>query len=103
MKILENNILREMTQEEIAELEAMREIPDYKESVVSAIRGKYSVDDELAILRQRDSKPEEFKEYFDFVESIKQSLKENDSASNWHEITDEEAEKMQEAGDSHGE
>lgn len=103
MKILENNILREMTQEEIAELEAMREIPDYKESVVSAIRGKYSVDDELAILRQRDSKPEEFKEYFDFVESIKQSLKENDSADNWHEITDEEAEKMQEAGDSHGE
>ena len=28
----------------------------------------------------------------------------NDSASNWHEITDEEAEKLQEqGGDSHGE
>ena len=78
MKILENNILREMTQEEIAALEAMREIPDYKESVVSAIRQKYSVDDELAILRQRDTKPEEFKEYFDFVESVKTRLKNKD-------------------------
>lgn len=96
MKKCINGVIREMTQEEIAELEAMRVVPDYKESIVSAIREKYSVDDELAILRQRDTKPEEFAEYFDFVENIKQSLKEN-------EITDEEAEKMQEAGDSHGE
>ena len=95
MKVFQNGIYREMTPEEIAELEATRIEPDYKESIVSAIREKYSVDDELAILRQRDSKPEEFKEYFDFVESIKQSLKENDSADNWHEITDEEAEEMQ--------
>ena len=50
--------------------------PSYEEKVVQAIRKKYSVDDELAILRQRDSKPEEFQEYFDFVENIKQSLKE---------------------------
>ena len=58
---------------------------------------EHSVDDELAILRQRDSKPEELAEYFDFVESIKQSLKEN-------EITEEEAEKLQEqGGDSLGE
>lgn len=49
--------------------------PTYKEKIVCAIRQKYSVDDELAILRQRDSKPEEFKEYFDFVEEIKQNLK----------------------------
>lgn len=75
MKIMINGVIREMTQEEIAELEAMRVIPDYKESVISAIRQKYSVDDELAILRQRDTKPEEFKEYFDFVESVKAQLK----------------------------
>lgn len=89
MKKCINGVIIEMTPEEIAELEAVRVIPDYKESIVSAIREKYSVDDELAILRQRDTKPEEFKEYFDFVESIKQSLKEN-------EITDEEAEALQE-------
>lgn len=52
--------------------------PSYEDKVVQAIRKKYSVDDELAILRQRDSKPEEFKEYFDFVENIKQSLKETE-------------------------
>ena len=97
MKIMVNGVIKEMTQEEITELEATRAVPDYKESVVSAIREKYSVDDELAILRQRDSKPKEFAEYFDFVESIKQSLKEN-------EITEEEAEKLQEqGGDSLGE
>ena len=90
MKIMVNGVIRDMTPEEIAELEATRVIPDYKESIVSAIREKYSVDDELAILRQRDSKPEEFKEYFDFVESVKQSLKEN-------EITDEEVQALQEA------
>lgn len=79
MKVFENSKYRDMTPEEILELEMHREKPDYKESIISAIRQKYSVDDELAILRQRDSKPEEFKEYFDFVESVKQSLKEGES------------------------
>ena len=50
--------------------------PTYKDKIIQVIRTKYTVDDELAILRQRDSKPDEFQEYFDFVESIKQSLKE---------------------------
>lgn len=48
----------------------------YEEKVVSLIREKYSVDDELAIQRQRDSKPEEFKEYFDYCEECKQKAKE---------------------------
>jgi hypothetical protein len=46
-------------------------VPTYKEIVVSKIREKYSMDDELAILRQRDTKPEEFMEYNDFVEQCK--------------------------------
>lgn len=82
MKIIINGITREMTQEEIADLQSMQVAPDYKESIISAIRQKYSVDDELAILRQRDTKPEEFTEYFNFVENIKQSFKENDSSDN---------------------
>jgi hypothetical protein len=69
--------------------------PTYKEKIIQKIRTKYSVDDELAILRQRESKPEEFKEYFDFVENIKQNLKDN-------EITDEDAEEIQEVGDTNG-
>ncbi len=41
-------------------------------SVVSAIlRKQYSVDDELALLRQRDSKPEEFAAYNAAAEAAK--------------------------------
>jgi hypothetical protein len=76
MKKMINGVIRDMTPEEIAELKTMRVAPNRKEQIVSAIRERYSVDDELAILRQRDSKPEEFQEYFDFVESIKQNIDE---------------------------
>jgi hypothetical protein len=78
MKIMVNGVIRDMTPEEIAELEATRVAPGYKERIISAIRERYSVDDELAILRQRDSKPDEFAEYFDFVEGIKNSLKDEE-------------------------
>lgn len=44
-------------------------------NIIRAIRKKYSIDDELAILRQRDEKPEEYKEYYDYVETIKSKLK----------------------------
>lgn len=61
----------EMTQEEIQAL--ANEIPflPYKERVIARIRERYSIDDELAILRQRDAKPEEYKAYNNFVEQIK--------------------------------
>lgn len=75
MKVCIDGKYVERIPDEIAELEAMQVRPDYKESIVSAIREKYSVDDELAILHQRDTKPEEFAEYFNFVENIKQNLK----------------------------
>lgn len=51
--------------------------PTYEEKVVELIRTKYSVDDELAILRQRDSKPDEFIEYNEFCELCKQKAKES--------------------------
>lgn len=35
------------------------------------IRARYSISDELAILRQRDTKPSEFAEYNAFVEQCK--------------------------------
>lgn len=46
-------------------------IPTYEERVVQLIRQKYTIDDELAILRQRDSKPEEFAEYNEYCENCK--------------------------------
>lgn len=47
----------------------------YEERVVSRIREVYSVDDELAILRQRDTKKDEFDTYNSFVEQVKQEEK----------------------------
>ena len=55
----------------IVEVEDIFEPVPYEQRVVSRIRERYSVDDELAILRQRDTKPEEFAEYNAFVEKIK--------------------------------
>ena len=46
-----------------------------KQRIVAEIRKKYSVSDELAILRQRDTKPEEFQEYYQFVEDCKSKVK----------------------------
>ena len=48
-----------------------QDIVPYEQRVASRIRAVYSGDDELAILRQRDVKPDEFAEYFAFAEKIK--------------------------------
>lgn len=47
----------------------------YEEQVVSMIRERYSADDELALLRQRDTKPEEFEQYFNYCEECKATVK----------------------------
>ena len=66
-----NGQIVEMSKDEIEELEFSSFSLSYEQKIVSRIRQKYSVDDELAILRQRDSKPEEFSAYNEFVEKIK--------------------------------
>ncbi len=64
-------IVVDMTKEEIAALNENIPVISYEERVVNRIRQKYSIDDELAILRQRDTKPEEFAAYNTAVEQIK--------------------------------
>ena len=71
MRVYEDGIYREMTEQEIAEMEANKPNIPYEQRVVARIRERYSVDDELAILRQRDTKPDEFAAYNEFVERIK--------------------------------
>lgn len=70
MRVLENGVYRDMTPEEKAR-EANMPRPSFKERVIARVRAVYSVDDELAILRQRDAKPQEFAEYNALVEKIK--------------------------------
>ena len=45
---------------------------DYGETVNGLIRQKYTLSEELAILRQRDTKPEEFEAYNAYAESCKE-------------------------------
>ena len=47
----------------------------YSREIEKKIRERYSISDEIAILRQRDSKPEEFAEYNAYAESCKESVK----------------------------
>ena len=50
-------------------------VPTYEQRVQQSIRERYSVDDELAILRQRDTKPDEFAAYYEYAEQCKAQAK----------------------------
>lgn len=47
----------------------------YEREIIERIRARYTVNQELAILRQRDTKPEEFAEYNAFAEQCKAEVK----------------------------
>ena len=49
----------------------------YVDNIVAKIRLRYSINDELAILRQATTKPEEFAEYNAYVEQCKAEVKNN--------------------------
>jgi hypothetical protein len=64
----------------IDKFEEVDEIPEetdinYNEEVNNMVRQKYSLSEELAILRQRDSKPEEFAAYNEYAEYCKVEVK----------------------------
>lgn len=48
---------------------------EYENKIVALIRKKYNVNQELAILRQRDAKPLEFEEYNAYAEQCKAEAK----------------------------
>lgn len=83
MKKCINGKMVEMTEEEIAEMQAEQEkaeteywqnIP-YEEAVNTKIREKYSESQEFAILRQKDEKPEEYATYYTYCETCKVYVK----------------------------
>jgi len=61
--------------EEVDELPVTIDESAYKERVERLIRERYSVADELALLRQREAKPQEFAEYNAFAEQCKVQAK----------------------------
>lgn len=59
------------TTEQLAE----RKQQKYEDRVVELLRKKYSLNQELAILRQRDEKPEEYQAYSGYAEQCKATAK----------------------------
>ena len=68
MKFL--NLLKKNKEAEPATYEAV-----YGSMVEKKIRLRYSLSSELAILRQRDTKPDEFARYNEYVEQCKAEVK----------------------------
>ena len=64
-----------VARDKTAELSIIKNTIEYPQLVENKIRTKYSVSAELAILRQRNSKPEEFAEYNAFCELCKSEAK----------------------------
>ena len=62
----------EYTPEETASEEY---VPTYEERVVELIRERYSIDDEIAILRQKDTKQDEYQAWYDYCEECKAQAK----------------------------
>lgn len=47
----------------------------YENTIINKIRARYSLNQELAVLRQRDTKPAEFAAYNEYVEQCKAEVK----------------------------
>ena len=78
-KIYINGVIREMTPEEVAQMQTAEaeywsSVP-YKKAVNEKIRERYDESEEFAILRQKDEKPEEYAEYFAYCEECKAFVK----------------------------
>ena len=48
----------------------------YDRLVSYLIRQRYTLDQEFALLRQRDEKPQEYQEYYEYAEECKRKAKE---------------------------
>jgi len=83
MRVYENGKYRDMTDEEIAEMQEQQEKSEreywnsisYDDAVNNEIRKRYSESQEFAILRQKDEKPEEYAEYYEYCEQCKSYVK----------------------------
>lgn len=61
--------------EEVDEIPNIRNEEDYGNQVNDLIRRRYSLSEELGILRQKDEKPDEYRAYFAFCEECKAKAK----------------------------
>lgn len=76
-KYVELTLAEELELKEIAEQEetAYWQNISYEQAVNDEIRKRYSESQEFAILRQKDEKPTEYQDYFDYCEECKAFVK----------------------------
>ena len=48
------------------------------QEIAAVITARYSIDDQIALLRQKDTKPEEWQTFNDFCESVKAKIPKRD-------------------------
>lgn len=83
MRIYDGKEYRNMTEEEIKAMEEQTQKADleywfnvdYDEAVNNEIRKRYSASQEFSILRQKNEKPEEYQEYYNYCEECKAYVK----------------------------
>ena len=83
MRVYENGVIRELTPEEVEQLQREAEEADraywnsvdYEDAVNAEIRKRYTDSQEFSILRQKDEKPEEYKAYYTYCEECKALVK----------------------------
>ena len=87
MRIFDGKVYREMTPEELAEMQSQEEqaereywlTVDDGEAINREIRKRYTESQEFAILRQKDEKPTEYAEYYSYCEQCKEYVKQKKS------------------------
>ena len=47
------------------------------EEIAAVIDAKYSIDAQIAIIRQKDTKPDDYEEFYNFAEEVKHKVKES--------------------------
>lgn len=47
-----------------------------EQMIGNVISSRYSLDDQIALLRQKDEKPEEYQAFYEFAEEVKQKVTE---------------------------
>lgn len=49
------------------------------EEIALVINTKYSIDEQIALLRQKDTKPEEYEAFYNFCEEVKSKIPKEES------------------------
>lgn len=45
-----------------------------EQMIGNVISSRYSIDDQIALIRQKDEKPEEYQEFYKFAEDVKKEV-----------------------------